>query len=462
MTLDAAARPAEQPQRLGKSAWLLGAVSVAHWVSHVHILVLPPLFPLLKDTLGVSFIDLGLALTVFAVVSGLTQAPVGFLVDRFGAKRLLIGGLCLGGLAFSLLGVHLSYPWLLAAMALAGLANSVYHPSDYALLAAGIGEGHMGRAFSIHTFAGFLGGAMAPAMFLLIVTYFGLSAAFFTAGGIGFVAAAIMAVIPTPETGSKAAEARTGAKADSKGGAKGSLASVLTPAILTMMVFFVLLSLSNAALATFSVVALMKAYDVAFNTANIALTFYLALGAAGVLAGGYLADRVRHHGQVAAACFAANAVLVALIGLFNMPPILLVAVMALAGFLGGIIAPSRDMLVRKAAPAGAAGRAFGIVSTGFNIGGIIGPMIYGSIMDANLPRSVFGVSFCFMVLAVFLALWTDRSSSGQASPAVAKGAAPLPTLPAARAPSSPARSAKHAVTAQPHNRRQRHQRRKRR
>lgn len=463
MTIDAVARPAEHPQRLGKSAWLLGAVSLAHWVSHVHILVLPPLFPLLKDTLGVSFIDLGLALTVFAVVSGLTQAPVGFLVDRFGAKRLLIGGLCLGGVAFTLAGLHLSYPMLIAAMALAGLANSVYHPSDYALLAAGIGEGQMGRAFSIHTFAGFLGGAMAPALFLLIVNVFGLPAAFFTAGGIGFVAAAIMAVIPTPATGSKAAEAKAGGKgsADSKGGNKGSLKSVLTPAILSMMVFFILLSLSNAALATFSVVALMQAYDVAFNTANIALTFYLALGAAGVLAGGYLADRVRRHGQVAALCFAANAVLVAFIGLFNMPPFLLIGVLALAGFLGGIIAPSRDMLVRKAAPPGAAGRAFGIVSTGFNIGGIIGPMIYGSIMDANMPRAVFGVSFCFMLLAVVLALWTDRRNAALAATDTAKVSAPLPALPVVRAPSPPARSATHAVAKQSHNRRQRHQRRKR-
>ncbi|MFM9941274.1 MAG: MFS transporter [Hyphomicrobiaceae bacterium] len=408
MTIDAATRPVELAPPLGKSAWLLGAVSVAHWVSHVHILVLPPLFPLLKDTLGVSFIDLGLALTVFAVISGLTQAPVGFLVDRFGAKKLLIGGLCLGGCAFTLLGVHLSYPWLIAAMVLAGLANSVYHPSDYALLASGIGESHMGRAFSIHTFAGFLGGAMAPAIILLIVNFFGLSAAFYTAGAIGFIAAALIAVIPTPATGSKAAEAKAGGKVGAKGGEKGSLASVLTPGILTMMVFFILLSLSNAALATFSVVALMSAYDVAFSTANIALTFYLALGAAGVLAGGFLADRVRHHGQVAATCFAANAVLVLLIALFKMPAVLLIAVMGLAGFLGGIIAPSRDMLVRKAAPVGAAGRAFGIVSTGFNIGGIIGPMIYGSIMDTNHPRWVFGISCGFMLLAVALALWTDR------------------------------------------------------
>jgi hypothetical protein len=53
----------------------LVAISTAHWVSHFHIFVLPMLFPFLKQQLGVGYIELGLALTVFAVTSGLTQAP---------------------------------------------------------------------------------------------------------------------------------------------------------------------------------------------------------------------------------------------------------------------------------------------------------------------------------------------------------------------------------------------------
>ncbi len=134
-----------------------------------------------------------------------------------------------------------------------------------------------------------------------------------------------------------------------------------------------------------------------------------------MLAGGFLADHTERHGQVAAACFAINAAIVLVIAVIALPPLLLTISMALAGFLGGVIAPSRDMLVRNAAPPGAAGRAFGIVSTGFNIGGIISPLLFGWIMDQNMPHWVFGASAVFMVLTVLLALVTERAPQTRAA-----------------------------------------------
>jgi MFS family permease len=386
-----------------RSLRTLAAVSTAHWVSHFHIFVLPMLFPFLKAQLGVDYIQLGFALTVYAVISGLTQAPIGYLADHFGARKVLLIGLTIGGAALILLGLHLSYTSLIACAALLGLANSVYHPADYAILSAHMDEARMGRAFSIHTFAGFLGGAVAPAIVAALVATIGGHGALIVSGAIGPLVALLLLGVGLPDASA----------ADRKAsGAPSSQAGVITPALIVLTVFFMLLSLSNAGIGNFGVVALMSGYGTSFSSANIALTAFLGASAIGVLAGGYLADRTQRHGQVAAACFAINAAIVLVIALVALPSPLLMAAMGLAGFLGGVIAPSRDMLVRNAAPPGAAGRAFGIVSTGFNIGGIFSPLLFGWIMDQNMPQWVFGASVVFMVLTVLLALVTDRKPRG--------------------------------------------------
>src|SRR4029450_8002365 len=163
-------------------------------------------------------------------------------------------------------------------------------------------------------------------------------------------------------------------------------------------------------------VALMRGYGASFSPANIALTAFLGASAIGVLAGGFLADRTRRHGQVAAACFAINAAIVLIIATIILPSLLLMVAMTTAGFLSGVIAPSRDMLGRGGWPPGAAGRAFGIVTTGFTLGGIVSPLLFGWIMDQNRPQWGFGTSVVFMILTVLLALVTDRSPRARAPP----------------------------------------------
>jgi len=397
---------APRQAKLDGSLRTLAAISTAHWVSHFHMFVLPMLFPFLKQELGVGYIELGLALTVFAVVSGLTQAPIGYLADHIGARRILLMGLTLGGLALIMLGLHLSYPWLIASAVLLGLANSVYHPADYAILSAHMDEARMGRAFSVHTFAGFVGGAVAPATVAGLSATIGGHGALIVTGAVGPLVALLLVIlgIPDAHAGGRVAD---GTKVPSR--------SIITPTLIMLTVFFMLLSLSSAGIGNFGVVALMSGYGVSYSTANIALTAFLGASAVGVLAGGFLADHTQRHGQVAAACFAINAAIVLLVATTGLPSLLLTAAMAGAGFLGGVIAPSRDMLVRNAAPAGAAGRAFGIVSTGFNLGGIISPLLFGWIMDQNRPHWVFGASVVFMVLTVLLALVTERGPHPGAS-----------------------------------------------
>jgi MFS family permease len=390
---------APQQAKTDASLRTLAAISTAHWVSHFHFMALPMLFPFLKQQLGVGYIELGFALTVFAVVSGLTQAPMGYLADHIGARKILLMGLTLGGFALIMLGLHLSYSWLITSAVLLGLANSVYHPADYAILSAHMDEARMGRAFSIHTFAGYLGGAVAPAIVAALVAMTGGYGALIVAGAVGPLVALLLAAVGIPDA--SAADRRND-------GERVPPQSIITPTLIVLTIFFMLLSLSNAGIGNFGVVALMSGYGASFSNANFALTAFLGFSAVGVLAGGFLADRTSRHGQVAAACFAVNAAIVLAIATVTLPSLLLTTAMGMAGFLGGVIAPSRDMLVRHAAPAGAAGRAFGIVTTGFNLGGIVSPLLFGWIMDQNAPHWVFGASVIFMILTVLLALVTDR------------------------------------------------------
>ena len=200
--------------------------------------------------------------------------------------------------------------------------------------------------------------------------------------------------------------------------------SILTPTILGLTGFFALMSLSGSGISNFSVVALTSAFGTSLSVANVALTAYLTAQALGVLAGGFIADKTRRHAEVAAVGYAVNAGIVLAIGTAGFAAAPLILAMSGAGFLGGLIMPSRDMLVRAAAPPGAMGRTFGIVTSGFSIGGMIGPLMFGLALDHGMPKAVFGISVMLMIAVAVVALVSDRRAAARRRQIPMRAAAP--------------------------------------
>lgn len=397
---DGSGHEAADEGRFRDDAKVISLIGIAHFFSHFYILLLPPLFPLLKDLFGISYVELGLMVTVFSGATGISQIGFGYLVDRIGAKWVLIGGLALEAAAFLAMGLIGEYWALLAFMVVAGIANGVYHPADYAILSASVSEKRMGRAFSLHTFTGFAGFAVVPLTIIALESVMGWQMAVASCGIAGLVAAGVLVIFGRTLKHEPGSDKRR--KPGDAAPAKGAGMDVLfSPAILMCMAFFTLLALSSGGINNFLVSALNAVHQIALPDANQALTGYLVGSSLGILLGGVIADRTKNHNLVAALCFLVTGCSILVVGLVAMPPLLLVALMTAQGLTHGIIMPSRDMIVRSVAPVGSMGKVFGFVSTGFSIGGIVAPLMFGQLLDLGEPTLVFYVIAGFMFVSLF-------------------------------------------------------------
>ena len=253
----------------------IATVCAAHFVSHYYMLLLAPLFSFVRADFDVTYTELALALTVFNVVSAALQTPVGFVVDRVGARFVLIAGLALSSIAYAVAGMVNSYWVFIGMYAVAGVGNTVYHPADYSLLSHHTPPERLGQIFSFHSFSGIVGSAIAPVTLLYMQSQFGWRGAYIGASIFGLIVLLVLIAQPEPVAEIKHAD-KSAAKAKAAAD-DGGWRVLMTAPILLNFAFFLLLAVMNGGLNTYLVVALGALYGTPPAIANMSLTGVLAI-----------------------------------------------------------------------------------------------------------------------------------------------------------------------------------------
>ena len=379
--------PAAPLPPLRPDAAVMGLVGLAHCISHFSQLLLPPLFPWLKEAFHVSYAELGLLMTIFFVVSCAVQALSGFVVDRFGPRPVLFGGMAL--LAAG--GVRLRRQHQLrdagVLRVVAGIGNGVFHPVDYTLLnrkvqrrgsamrsactaspAASAGRSRRrcwcrdaGLAWRVA-----LASAGALALAVLVVLWLNR-------------VALTLEIASAAAAGERRAERRRAMAArlpdDSRRSGCASASSSSTRS-------------SSAASRRSRPRRRASCTHVPAALAALCLTFYMVASAGGMVLGGFLVadpsrcERIVGIGFGVAGAAGADDRLCAAGADGG------AGAVRVMGFAAGIAGPSRDLLVKRAAPANATGRVYGVVYSGLDIGQAIAPLLFGPLMDLHRPSDV--------------------------------------------------------------------------
>ena len=394
----------------------MGLVGVAHMISHFSQLLLPPLFPWLKDAFNASYTELGFLMTVFFVVSCIVQAVSGFWVDKFGPRPILFAGLSLLGLAAFGFSISTGY-WMMAGFAaLAGVGNGVFHPVDYTLLNKKVTPSRLGHAYSTHGITGSLGWALAPALMVPLALAYSWRVALMAAGCLAFVVLAALVLNRDKLTLALAAPV----KADAVKGLvapSGNFDFLKMPSVWMCFWFFFLYAIVLSVIQAFAPEAARQLHGVPVAMVAVCLTIYMVCSASGMVLGGFLASDPERCERVVAASFAIAALVALTLGLAQLPAYAVPVLFGLMGFASGTAGPSRDLLVKKSTPENSTGRVYGVVYSGLDIGQAISPLIFGALMDQHQYTGVFfGLALvqCIIIISAFNVRKVRRGSVAMA------------------------------------------------
>ncbi len=404
------------PASFRDDARTIGLIGLAHGTSHFFHMLLPPLFPLFIRDFGLSYSELGLLVSTFFVISGIGQALAGFLVDRVGARPVLFAALSCFVLAGLAAATAQGYAGLMLAAALAGVGNSPFHPVDFTILNKRVSQPRLGHAFSVHGISGNLGWAASP-VFMASVTAATGSWRWAVAGASLWA----LLVLATMLLNRRAIDDRSGAwpQAAAKAGVPAAatehpLAFLRLPSVWLCFSFFFWSTCALSAVQSFAGPALQKMHGLPLTITSFVVTGFMLCGAAGMLVGGFLAARGERLERIIGACLLGAATLLFIASLPGLPGLLAAAVAALAGFGTGLAGPSRDMLIKRAAPPGATGRVYGTVYSGLDLGFALAAPVFGAILDHGAPSGVFvGASLALVAGVASAALVGARVARGQ-------------------------------------------------
>lgn len=396
---------APDPSALGslrQDSRTIGLVGLAHGSSHFFHLLLPPLFPWLIADFGFSYSELSVLVSAFFIVSGVGQALAGFVVDRFGARPIMFAALSSFAVAGVIAGTANSYAQLMLAAIFAGLGNAPFHPVDFTILNKRLSPQRLGHGFSVHGLSGNLGWAAAPVFMAGITSATGSWRIACLCGAA--LAAIILAIMVINRDALDDRVSLAGAAPKAAGTAAGPqehpMAFLKLPSVWLCFSFFFWTTCAMSAIQSFSSPALQQLYGLPASITAYVVTGYMLFGAAGMVLGGFLVGRVERLEKVISACLLFSGILLALVGTGWLPGYVALGVAALAGIGTGLAGPSRDMLVKRAAPPGATGRVYGTVYSGLDLGFCLAAPVFGYMLDHQMNAGVFFGAAVGMVLSV--------------------------------------------------------------
>jgi FSR family fosmidomycin resistance protein-like MFS transporter len=375
---------------LGKDARVNALIGSGHFLSHYYQLCLPPMFLAWQQAFGATFAELGLSMALMSATTAVVQTPIGFLVDRYGARRFLVGGTLLMTLSIAGMGLATAYWQIVLLAMLSGLGNSVIHPADYAILSGSVDPSRIGRSFALHTFVGHVGFAAAPPVTAALMLAIGWRNTLLLVGLVGLpVVLSILWQSRILLDQKRAPRARGATAGD-------GVRQLFSRSILLFFGFFMVSSMAGAGIQSWLITVLHSTHGLTLEAASSALTGYMIGTMSGVLVGGWFADRSDRHLAFVVVLTVAGAALLLWVDLVSMTQLATVLTLFTGGLLIGASRTPRDVMVKDAAPPGQIGKVFGFVSAGLSLGGAIMPVPYGMLIDAGRPD---------LVLVVVAGLW---------------------------------------------------------